>query len=118
MIFDKRELREICINNGKEHYIRYIERYLSLTAQEKIDLFGEATIHNLLKKVLKKPFFTEEEKWWEKIVRTIKNNLPHNKAKQKWFGAFLFFNDREKEEMGRIYQRMGLPKNGIRPDDC
>ena len=118
MIFDKRELREICINNGKEHYIRYIERYLSLTAQEKIDLFGEATIHNLLKKVLKKPFFTEEEKWWEKIVRTIKNNLPHNKAKQRWFDAFLFFNDREEEEMGRIYQRMGLPKNGIRPDDC
>lgn len=114
MLFDRRELRELCISKGKEHYIRFIERYLSLTAQEKIDLFEKATIHN----ILKKPLFPEEETWWERTVRTIKNNLPHNKAKQRWFDAFLFFNDYEKEEVGKIYKRMGLPKNGIRPDDC
>lgn len=60
MLFDKRELRHLCISKGKEHYIRYIERYLSLTAQEKIDLFEDAIIHN----ILKKPLFTEEETWW------------------------------------------------------
>ena len=114
MLFDKRELRQLCINKDKEHYIRYIERYLSLTAKEKIDLFEEATIH----KILKKPFFIEEETWLEKIVRIIRDNLPHNIAKQKWFDAFLFFNEHEKKEMSKIYQRMGLPKNGIRPDDC
>ena len=114
MLFDKRELRQLCINKGKEHYIRYIERYLSLTAQEKIDLWEEATIHNLLKK----QFFPEEETWWQKTVRNIKNNLPHNVAKQRWYEAFLFFNEHEEKEMSRIYQRMGLPKNGIRPDDC
>ena len=114
MLFDRRELRELCISKGKEHCIRYIERYLSLSAQEKIDLFGEATIHN----ILKKPLFPEEETWWERTVRTIKNNLPHNIAKQRWFDAFLFFNDYEEEEVGKIYKRMGLPKNGIRPDDC
>ena len=48
----------------------------------------------------------------------IKKNLPHNIAKQKWFDAFLFFNEHEEKEMMRIYTRMGLPKNGIRPDDC
>ena len=114
MLFDKRELRELCINKDKEHYIRYIERYLSLTAQEKIDLWEEATIHN----VLKKPLFPEEETWWQKTVRIIKNNLPHNVAKNGWYEAFLFFNDHEEKEMSRIYQRMGLPKNGIRTDDC
>lgn len=114
MLFDKRELRQLCINKGKEHYIRYIERYLSLTAQEKIDLWEEATIHY----VLKKPIFSEEETWWQKIVRIIKNNLPHNIAKQKWHNAFLFFNDHEEKEMSKIYKRMGLPRNGIRPDDC
>ena len=114
MLFDRRELRQLCINKGKEHFIRYIERYLSLTAQEKIDLFEKATIHN----VLKKPFYHEEENWLEKIVRIIKKNLPHNIAKQKWFDAFLFFNEHEEKEMMRIYTRMGLPKNGIRPDDC
>lgn len=114
MLFDKRELRQLCINKGKEHYIRYIERYLSLTAQEKIYLWEEATIHY----VLKKPIFSEEETWWQKIVRIIKNNLPHNIAKQRWYNAFLFFNEHEKKEMSKIYQRMGLHKNGIRPDDC
>jgi hypothetical protein len=114
MLFDKRELRQHCINKGKEHYIRYIERYLSLTAQGKIDLFEKATIHNLLKE----PLFSEEETWWQKIVRIIKNNLPHNIIKRKWFDAFLFFNEHEEEEMSKIYKRMGLPKNGIRPDDC
>lgn len=103
MLFDKRELRELCINKGKEHYIRYIERYLSLTAQEKIDLFEEATIYNLLKK----PLFPEEEKWWKKTVRIIKNNLPHNKAKQRWFDAFLFFNEHEKLEVNKVLTRLG-----------
>ena len=114
MYFDKRELRQLCISKGKEHYIRYIERYLSLTAQEKIDLFEEATIY----KILQKPFCHEEENWLEKIVRIIRDNLPHNIAKHKWFEAFLFFDKYEKKEMSKIYQRMGLPKNGIRPDDC
>ena len=114
MLFDKRELRQLCISKGKEHYIRYIERYLSLTAQEKIDLFEEATIH----KILKKPLFTEEETWLEKIIRIIRDNLLHNIAKHKWFEAFLFFDKYEKKEMARVYERMGLPKNGIRPDDC
>lgn len=109
-----RELRQLCINKGKEHFIRYIERYLLLTAQEKIDLFQKATIHN----VLKKPLFTEEETWWQKIVRILRNNAPHNIAKQRWFDAFLFFDDHEKKEMSKIYKRMGLHKNGIRPDYC
>ena len=114
MLFDRRELRQLCINKGKEHFIRFIERYLSLTAQEKIDLWEKATMYN----VLKKPLFSEEETWWKKIVRIIKNNLPHNIAKQRWYDAFFFFNDHEETEMSRIYQRMGLPKNGIRTDDC
>ena len=114
MLFDKRELRQLCINNDKEHYIRYIERYLSLTAQEKIDLWEKATMYN----VLKKPLFAEEETWGQKTVRIIKNNLPHNIAKQRWYDAFLFFDDHEKKELIRIYKRMGLPKNGIREDEC
>ena len=114
MVFDKRELRELCIHNDKEHYIRYIERYLSLTAQEKIDLWGKATIHNLLKE----PLFSEEETLFQRLMRKIKNMMPWKIAEQRWFEAFLFFNDHEKKEMGRIYQRMGLPKNGIRTDDC
>ena len=104
MLFDKRELRQLCISKGKEHYIRYIERYLSLTAQEKIDLFENANIHN----VLKKPLFAEEESWWQKIIRIIKNNTLHNIAKQRWFDAFLFFNEYEEKEMNKIYQRKGF----------
>jgi hypothetical protein len=114
MLFDKRELRQHCISKGKEHYIRYIERYLSLTAQEKLDLWEIATID----KALNSTIFEDVETWWERTVRKIKNNFPHNIAKQKWFDAFLFFNEHEEKEMSKIYQRMGLPKNGIRPDDC
>ena len=113
MLFDKRELRQLCINNDKEHYIRYIERYLSLSAQEKIDLWEKATMYNVLKKSL-----FAEETWGQKTVRIIRDNLPHNIAKYKWFEAFLFFDKYEKKEMSKIYKRMGLPKNGIRPDDC
>ena len=114
MLFDKRELRELCIHKGKEHYIRYIERYLSLTAQEKIDLWEKATIHNLLKE----PLFSEEETLFQRLIRKIKNMMPWKITEQRWYAAFLFFNDHEEKEMNRIYQRMGLPKNGIRPDDC
>ena len=114
MLFDKRELRQLCINKGKEHFIRYIERYLSLTAQEKIDLWEKATIYNLFKE----PLFSEEETWWQKIVRIIRNNALHNIAKHRWYNAFLFFNDHEEKEMSKIYQRMGLPKSGIREDEC
>lgn len=114
MLFDKRELRQLCISKGKEHYIRYIERYLSLSAKEKLDLWEIATIGKALNSTL----FEDVETWWERTVRIIKNNLPHNKAKQKWFDAFLFFNEHEEKEMSRIYEKMGLPRNGIRPDYC
>ena len=103
MLFDKRELRQLCINKGKEHFIRYIERYLSLTAQEKIDLWEKATIHNLLKE----PLFSEEETWWQKIVRIIRNNALHNIAKQRWYDAFLFFNEHEELEVNKVLQRLG-----------
>lgn len=114
MLFDKRELRRLCISKGKEHYIRYIERYLSLSVQEKLDLWEIATIGNTLNSTL----FEDVESWWERTVRKIKNNLPHNIAKQRWYDAFLFFDGHEKKEMSKIYKRMGLPKNGIRPDYC
>lgn len=118
MLFDKRELRELCINNGKEHYIRYIERYLSLSAQEKLDLWEIATID----KVLNSTIFEDVGSWWERTVRKItkilQKNLPWKIAERRWHDAFLFFNRYEDLEMMRIYTRMGLPKNGIRPDDC
>jgi hypothetical protein len=85
-----------------------------LTAQEKIDLWEIATIHNALNCTI----FEDAGTWWERTVRKIKKFLPWKIAEQRWYDAFLFFNDHEEKEMRRIYQRMGLPKNGIRPDDC
>lgn len=114
MLFDKRELRQLCISKGKEQYIRYIERYLSLTAQEKLDLWEIATIDKALNSTL----FEGVETWWERTVRKIKKFLPWKIAERRWYDAFLFFNRYEDLEMIRIYTRMGLPKNGIRPDDC
>lgn len=114
MLFDKRELRQLCISKGKAQYIRYIERYLSLTAQEKLDLWEIATINKALNSTL----FEDVETWWERIVRKIKKILPWKIAERRWHDAFLFFNRYEDLEMMRIYTRMGLPKNGIRPDDC
>ena len=118
MLFDKRELRQLCISKGKEHYIRYIERYLSLTAQEKLDLWEIATIDNALNSTI----FEDVGSWWERTVRmitkTLRKILPWKIAEQRWYDAFLFFNRYEDLETMRIYTRMGLPKNGIRPDDC
>lgn len=103
MLFDKRELRQLCISKGKEHFIRYIERYLSLTAQEKLDLWEIATID----KALNSAIFEDVENWWERTVRKIKNNLPHNKAKQRWYDAFLFFNEYEELEVNKVLSRLG-----------
>ena len=103
MLFDKRELRELCINKGKEHYIRYIERYLSLSAQEKIDLWEKATIHNLLKE----PLFSEEETLFQRLIRKIKNMMPWKITEQRWFEAFLFFNEYEKLEVNKVLTRLG-----------
>ena len=114
MLFDERELRQLCISKGKKHFIRYIERYLSLTAQEKLDLWKIATID----KALNSTIFEDVGSWWERIVRKIKKILPWKIAERRWYDAFLFFNRYEDLEMMRIYTRMGLPKNGIRPDDC
>jgi hypothetical protein len=36
----------------------------------------------------------------------------------KWYRAVEFFWEYEEKEMARVYERMGLPKSGIRPDDC
>lgn len=103
MLFDKRELRELCINKGKEHYIRYIEHYLSLTAQEKIDLWEKATIHNLLKE----PLFSEEETLFQRLKRKIKNMMPWKIIEQRWFEAFLFFNEHEELEVNKVLTRLG-----------
>lgn len=103
MLFDKRELRELCINKDKEHYIRYIERYLSLTAQEKLDLWEMATISNALNSTI----FEDVETWLERIVRKIKKFLPWKIAEQKWFDAFLFFNEHEELEVNNVLTRLG-----------
>lgn len=102
MIFGKRELRELCINKDKEHYIRYIERYLSLSAQEKIDLWEKATIHNLLKE----PLFSEEETLFQRLIRKIKNLMPWKIAEQRWYDAFLFFNEHEELEVNKVLTRL------------
>ena len=92
----------------------FIKKYLKLTAQEKLDLWEYIIIHNFLKE----PLFPEEESLFRKLKRIIKNLMPWNIAKEKWYNAFLFFYNLEKEEIGKIHLRMGLPKNGIRPDEC
>lgn len=103
MLFGKRELRELCINEDKEHYIRYIERYLSLSAQEKIDLWEKATIHNLLKE----PLFSEEETLFQRLIRKIKNMMPWKIEEQRWYDAFLFFNEHEESEVNKVLTRLG-----------
>ena len=114
MYFDKRELRQYCVENNKEHYIGFIEKYLNLSINDKLELFENATIHNALKSAI----FEDTENWWRGTLRKLKEMLPWNVYRQKWYNAFLFFYDHEQDEVGKIYQRMGLHKSGIREDDC
>ena len=85
-----------------------------MSVNDKLELYEDATIHNALNSAI----FEDTETWWRRALRKFKMRLPWNATKQKWYNAFLFFYDHEQEEVGKIYQRMGLPKNGIRPDDC
>ena len=110
MYFEKWELRQLCINEGTYNYMPFISRYLSLPINEKLKLWEEITIHNLLKS----SFNPEDEKWYQKLWRSINNNLPWIIHKQKWFDAFMFFYEWEEKQIESINFRRGKLKD----DEC
>lgn len=114
MIFEKRELKIKCIEDGKAHYIRFIDKFLRLQPLEKEDIKLEI----MLDKFIEKPLFEEEENIFQRLWRKIKNNLPWIIHSRKWYKAFQYFYKLEQKEIEKIHIRMGLPKNGIRKDDC
>ena len=110
MYFEKWELKTLCIDNHKEHYIRFIEKYLKLSVNEKMYLWEEITIHNFLKR----PFWEEDKKWYQKLWEIVQRCFPWKVREQNWHDAFMFFYEWEEKQVELINFRKGV----LEEDEC
>lgn len=114
-LVDKRELRQHCINEGMYQHMPFIDKWVSLTACEKADIEFVAHMNITLDNC---DWLATGGTTWGRIKLFFKRISPWHIHKMKWYRAVEFFWEYEEKEMARVYERMGLPKNGIRPDDC
>ena len=103
MYFEKQQMRQMCIDEGKFQHLPYIKRYLVMTWEDKLELYEFVIVNN----ALRKPIFEDVEKWWQRLWRKFKDMLPWNVAKQKWFDAFLYFYENEQYEHKRFLKGFG-----------
>ena len=72
--------------------------------------------------------FTDEKPLtlWQKIKNLIKilfddyleDELKKEEEEIEWERAFKYFKEIDDKIMGDVHEKMGLPRNGIRPDYC
>ena len=113
MIYKKWQLKRYCYLRDKTKYLKYVDRYTSLNWREKSDIYIEIKMNKLLDNYSFKNVTIKD-----KIKDFFKKISPNNIFKQKWHDAFLFFYELESKEQEELYQKLGLPKNGLRKDDC
>lgn len=109
-------LKLYCYKDGKKEYLKWIDKYEKMTIDEKWE--EELSFRN---KHFAKIF--KEEKpltLWEKIKKLFvtEKDLIKEEEEIEWENAFKYFKKIDDKIMGDVHEMMGLPRSGIRPDDC
>ena len=114
-------LKIYCYKDKKEEYLKWVDKYVNMTIDERWE--EELKFHN-------KHFariFTDEKPLtlWQKIKNLIKilfddleDELKKEEEEIEWERAFKYFKEIDDKIMGDVHEKMGLPRNGIRPDYC
>ena len=115
-------LKLYCYKDKKEEYLKWVDKYEKMTIDEKWE--EELKFRNKhFAKILRdeKPLTL-----WQKIKNLIKilfddyleDELKKEEEEIEWERAFKYFKEIDDKIMGDVHEKMGLPRNGIRPDDC
>lgn len=114
-------LKLYCYKDKKEEYLKWVDKYVNMTIDERWE--EELKFRNKhFAKILRdeKPLTL-----WQKIKNLIKilfddleDELKKEEEEIEWEGAFKYFKEIDKKIMGDVHEKMGLPRNGIRPDYC
>lgn len=109
-------LKLYCYKDKKEEYLKWVDKYEKMSIDEKWE--EELKFRNKhFAKILRdeKPLTM-----WQKIKRCFvtEKEIIEEEKRIEWESAFEYFREIDKKIMGDVHERMGLPRNGIRPDDC
>ena len=110
-------LKLYCYKDKKEEYLKWVDKYVNMTIDEKWE--EELKFRNKhFAKILRdeKPLTL-----WQKIKNLfddLEDELKKEEEEIEWERAFKYFREIDDKIMGDVYERMGLPRNGIRADDC
>lgn len=105
-------LQTLCRDNGKQRFIPYIERYCAMSAEEVEDEYFQIVADDFIETDFNKLTLID------KIKSFLSNIKPSNREKKNWKNAFLYFYAESNKQSENIFERMGLPKSGIRSDEC
>lgn len=110
-------LKLYCYKDKKEEYLKWVDKYEKMTIDEKWE--EELKFRNKhFAKILRdeKPLTL-----WQKIksfMNAYEDELKKEEEEIEWESAFEYFREIDKKIMGDVHEKMGLPRNGIRPDYC
>lgn len=104
MLFDKRELRQHCINEGMYQHIPFIDKWVSLTEYEKADIEFIAHMNITLNSC---DWFMTGGTTWGRIKLFFKRISPWHIYKMKWYRAVKFFWEYEELEVNKVLTRLG-----------
>ena len=110
-------LKLYCYKDKKYEYLKWIDKYEKMTIDERWE--EELKFRNKhFAKILRdeKPLTL-----WQKIKSFMRDNedeLIKEEEEIEWESAFMYFKEIDEKIMGDVHEKMGLPRNGIRPDYC
>ena len=105
-------LQTLCLGAGEHKFFPYIERYCAMSVEEIEDEYQQIITDKFIETDFDKPTLIAK-------IKTFLSSLkPSNREKNNWRNAFLFFYAETNKQSEGIFERMGLPKSGIRPDEC
>lgn len=109
-------LKLYCYKDKKEEYLKWVDKYEKMSIDEKWE--EELKFRNKhFAKVLRdeKPLTI-----WQKIKRCFvtEKEIIEEEKQTEWERAFKYFREIDEKIMGDVHEKMGLPRNGIRPDYC
>ena len=110
-----------CYSDKKYNFIKWIDNYVSMTHEDK----QWEELHLSLAREKERALEQQKLTWWQRLKRYFYSFTKEFKQKQyerqldlEWREAFEYFKAIEDEMMGNVYEKMGLPRNGVRPDYC
>ena len=110
-------LKLYCYKDKKEEYLKWVDKYVNMTIDERWE--EELKFRN---KHFAKAFTHEKPlTLWQKIKNLFddyEDELKKEEEEIEWESAFEYFKEIDDKIMGDVHEKMGLSRNGIRPDHC